>query len=158
MQGVCPCALRLMTTGRSKGIGRTLLHCGSGSPTGGLIGMRVFWGKEHKRFSVVVTPRRDAVGRYVTRGVVPTALFLQLFEQRLGLLEIGGVKALGKPPVDGCQELVGLNALALLLPQATEAHGGPQLQGLGVLVAGHVEGVLKTGCRLLLLRRRDRQE
>ena len=67
MQGLCPCALRLMATDRSKRICRTIVRCRSGSPTGGPIEMRVFWGKAHKRFSTVVTPQRDAVGRCVAR-------------------------------------------------------------------------------------------
>src|SRR4051812_28212635 len=41
-------------------------------------------------------------------GVVCTpVLSLQLVQQHLGLLEVGGVKALGKPAVDGHQQLVG---------------------------------------------------
>src|SRR5712691_3559622 len=48
---------------------------------------------------------------------------LQLLQQRFGLLKIGGVKPLGAPAVDRREELVGLSALALLLPQTTEAHG-----------------------------------
>ena len=72
----------------------------------------------------------------------------------LGLLEIGGVKALGEPAVDRRQQLVGLGALALLLPQPTQAHGGPQLQRLRLLAAGHVEGLLQTGFRLCARRAR----
>jgi hypothetical protein len=45
-------------------------------------------------------------------------------QQRLGLLEVGGIKALGEPAVDGCQQLIGLCALALVLPQAGQAGGG----------------------------------
>jgi hypothetical protein len=43
-------------------------------------------------------------GRSVTRSVVPTALSCQCFEQRLGLLEGCGVKALGEPCIDRRQE------------------------------------------------------
>ena len=43
---------------------------------------------------------------------------------------------------------MGFGALALLLPEASEAHGGPQLPGLGLLATGHVEGLLKAGLRL----------
>ena len=43
-------------------------------------------------------------------------LSLQGFQQGLGLLEVGGVKALGEPAVDLGQELMGIGALALLLP------------------------------------------
>ena len=48
-------------------------------------------------------------------------LALEHLEQRLGLLEVGRVKALCKPAVDRGQQLVGLGALALLLPEATES-------------------------------------
>ena len=50
---------------------------------------------------------------------------LQLFSQRLGLLQVGGVKALGKPTVDRRQQRPRFGPLTLLLPEATEAHGGP---------------------------------
>ena len=49
----------------------------------------------------------------------------QCLQQRLGLLEVRGVKALGEPAVDRCQQRMGFGALALLLPQATQAHGRP---------------------------------
>ena len=44
------------------------------------------------------------------RGVITSR---QLIEQRLGLLEVGGVKALGEPAVDRGQQLAGLGSLAL---------------------------------------------
>jgi hypothetical protein len=49
----------------------------------------------------------------------------QRLHQRLRLLQVGGVKALREPAVDRRQQRVGLGLLALLLPEATEAHGGP---------------------------------
>jgi hypothetical protein len=49
----------------------------------------------------------------------------QLFEQRLGLLQVGGVKALGEPAVDWGQQLARLITLALLLPQVAQAYGRP---------------------------------
>ena len=55
------------------------------------------------------------------------ATLRQRVQQRLGLLEVGGVKTLGEPVVDGRQEVVGLGTLALLLPQAAEAHSRSQL-------------------------------
>src|SRR5262249_44636700 len=44
----------------------------------------------------------------------------KLLQQRLRLLEVSSVKALGEPPVDGCQQLVGLGTFALLLPQPAQ--------------------------------------
>jgi hypothetical protein len=63
------------------------------------------------------------IGRCVTRGVVPFALSCQCFEQRLGLLEVGGVKALGEPVIHRGQEVMGFLAFVLLLPEASEAGG-----------------------------------
>jgi hypothetical protein len=48
----------------------------------------------------------------------------QRFQQRPGLLQIHSVKALGEPAVDRRQQLVGFSALALLLPETSQAHGG----------------------------------
>src|SRR5499427_8006824 len=78
----------------------------------------------------------------------------QLLQQCLRLLEVGRVKPLGEPAVDRCQQLVGFCALALLLPQASQAHSSAQFQGFGLLAAGDVEGLTKTppGFRHLWLR------
>ena len=56
----------------------------------------------------------------------PHRVVLSMCRQHLGLLEVGGVKALGKPLVDGCQQFVGLGVPALL-PQAAQAQCRPQL-------------------------------
>src|SRR5215475_14911880 len=70
---------------------------------------------------------RDGLGRNVAvRHVSITVLCLQLTEQCLGFLEVGGIKALGEPTVDRREALVRLSALALLLPQASKAHGRTQ--------------------------------
>jgi hypothetical protein len=76
----------------------------------------------------------------------------QGLQQRLCVLQVGGVKALGKPTVDRRKQFVCLGPLALLLPEASEAHGGPQLQRLGLLAAGQGEGPLQPGFRLRLRR------
>src|SRR6266446_2786852 len=65
-------------------------------------------------------------------------------QQRLRLLQVGGVKALGEPAVDRDQQLAGFVPLALALPQPAQAHGGPQLQGLGLLAASYGQRLLKT--------------
>src|SRR5919201_6830531 len=67
----------------------------------------------------------------------------ELGQQALGLLQVGSVKAFSEPAVDRCQQLVGLCALALLLPQPGQTRGRPQLQGLGLLLTGDSEGLLK---------------
>src|SRR5256886_14633513 len=53
---------------------------------------------------------------------------------------------------------MGLSGLALLLPEATEPHGGAQLQRFRPLTAGDVQGSLQPGFRLRLRRPRLPQE
>src|SRR5215510_16004521 len=53
------------------------------------------------------------------------ALARELLQQGLGLLQVGGVKALGEPAIDRGQQVMRLLALTLLLPQPAQAHGGP---------------------------------
>ncbi len=74
-------------------------------------------------------------------------------QQRLRLLQVSGVKALGEPTVDRRQQLAGLVPLALALPQPTQTHRGPKLPGLGLLAAGDVEGLMKVGFRLCVMLR-----
>jgi hypothetical protein len=69
----------------------------------------------------------------------------KLLQQRLGLLEICRIKALGEPAVNRCEQLVGFGALALPLPQPSQAHGRPQLQGFRPLTPSDVEGSLEAG-------------
>ena len=76
----------------------------------------------------------------------------ELFQQRLRLLEVGRVKALGEPAIDRRQQRVGFRALALLLPEARQAHGSAQLQRFRLLAAGHVQGPMQPGFRLGRLR------
>src|SRR6266567_271293 len=63
--------------------------------------------------------------------------------QRLGLLEIRRVKPLGEPRVHRRQQVVGLLALPLGLPQAGQAGGGAQLPGAGLLLARDGQGLLE---------------
>jgi hypothetical protein len=76
----------------------------------------------------------------------------QFFHQSLRLLQILGVKPFGEPTVDLSQELARFFLLALALPQAAQAHHRSQLQRLRLLLAGNVDGLLKTrlGFRLRL--------
>ena len=59
------------------------------------------------------------------RTLEPSILVLtgsrHLFEQRLGLLQVGGVEALSEPAIDRREEIVGLSPPALLHPQPREA-------------------------------------
>ena len=56
--------------------------------------------------------------------VVSTGVALrQCLQQRLGLLQVSRIKALGEPMVDWCQEVMGFLAFALLLPESSQAGG-----------------------------------
>ena len=77
-------------------------------------------------------------------------ILCQFLQQRLGLLQVGGVKALGEPAVDWASSARASALLALLLPEATEAHGGPQLQRFRLLAVGDVQGPLQPGFCLRL--------
>ena len=81
----------------------------------------------------------------------PSRFFPQGVEQRLGVLKVGGIKAFGEPTIDRRQQRAGLSALAPALPQATQAHGGTQFEGFGLLLTRHVESVLKTCLGFLLI-------
>src|SRR5262249_17267372 len=76
----------------------------------------------------------------------------QRFQHRLGLLEVGGVKALGEPAVDRGEQVIGCSPLALALPQAAQARGGTEFPRLGLLAARHREGLLEAGCGLGCIR------
>ena len=78
------------------------------------------------------------------KGVSTGDASRQRRQQRLGLLQVGGLKAFSEPAVDRRQQLMGLSALALLSPQPTQAHHRPQLQGVGLLAAGEIEGLRTT--------------
>ena len=69
----------------------------------------------------------------------------QGLEERFGLLQVGGVKALGEPAIDRRQQLAGVGPLALALPQPAQAQRGTELSGLRLLAAGHGQRLLKTG-------------
>ena len=84
------------------------------------------------------------------QGVSTDVVLHQRVQQCLRLLQVSGVESLGEPAVDLGQEPARFKALALLLPEATEAHGGAQLQGFRPLAAGHVQSPLQPGFRLFL--------
>src|SRR5215831_9552475 len=88
-----------------------------------------------------------------SKGVFTGVALRQRVQQRLGLLQVSGVKALGEPAVNRCQQRAGFGLLALLLPQATEAHGSAELPGFSLLAAGHVQGLIETAFRLSEQRR-----
>ena len=82
--------------------------------------------------------------RKVLEGVSIIALFSpgELLQQSFSLLQVGGVKALREPAIDWGQQLAGLAPLTLTFPQAAQAQRRAQFQGLRLLVAGDIEGMV----------------
>ena len=79
-------------------------------------------------------------------------------KERLRVQQVGRVKALGEPAVDRRQELAGLGPFALPLPEPRQARSRAQLQGLGLLAAGDVQGPPQPSFRFCLRRYRPLQE
>ncbi|PON10676.1 hypothetical protein C2W62_48820 [Candidatus Entotheonella serta] len=59
-------------------------------------------------------------------------------EQHLGLTEIRGIKAFGKPVVYWGEKSMTRFAFPLILPKTAQAKSGTQLQRFGVLTASHL--------------------
>src|SRR5262245_29375296 len=97
--------------------------------------------------------RLGSADEKLSYGAIGSSGSRQLFQQRLGLLEVSGIKALGEPAIDWSQQRVGRSTLALALPQAREAYRGTQFPGLGLLAVGNVEGFTKAGFRLRVMLR-----
>jgi hypothetical protein len=68
----------------------------------------------------------------------------QGLKQCPGVLEVSSIKALGEPAIHRRQELSCLGTLALVLPQAAEAHSGAEFQRFCLLATGEVAGVTET--------------
>src|SRR5262245_51654850 len=83
-----------------------------------------------------------------SKGVSARLALCQRLQQCLRLLEVVGVKPLGEPAIDCRQQVVGLGPLALLLPQVSEAGGGAQFPGFGLLTVGDRDGLLEARLRL----------
>src|SRR5829696_1345213 len=60
-------------------------------------------------------------------------LFTQLFEQPLGVRQIGRIEPLREPAVDGHEEITSFDATTLVVPEPGEARGCAQLPELGTL-------------------------
>jgi hypothetical protein len=59
----------------------------------------------------------------------------QLLQQRLRFLQITRVKALREPPVNRSEQFARFAHLALVAPEAREAHGAAEFPGFGLLLA-----------------------
>ena len=64
---------------------------------------------------------------------------MQPIEPRLRFLQITRVKPFGKPPVDRSKCFASLLRLALVTPEACEAHGGAEFPGFSLLLTGDGE-------------------
>lgn len=79
---------------------------------------------------------------------IATCFYSKFRQQRLRVLQIRRVKPFGEPPIDRSEQVIGLLALVLTLPQLCEAHGSAEFEGFGVLRAGDVEGLMEAGFSL----------
>ena len=82
---------------------------------------------------------------YFKAGEIPNPGLRERSKQRSCLLEVCRVKPFGEPPVDGCQEVMGFLAFAVLLPESSQAGGRSSRKGRDVLRSGHVKSVMETG-------------
>ena len=74
-------------------------------------------------------------------GLSNTAISSQLIEQRLCLLQIGGVETLGEPVVDGRYEVRRLPALVFPDQDPCQVRGGSEFEKARFLSAGYAQGI-----------------
>src|SRR5215475_1722648 len=86
-----------------------------------------------------------------SKGVSTGVALHQRVQQCLRLLQVSGVKALGKPAVDRCQQIVGFLALALLLPQFGKAGGRTEFPRLCLLILGYHNSLMEAVLRFSLI-------
>src|SRR6266480_3958746 len=72
-----------------------------------------------------------------------------IVEQRLRVVQVTRVEAFGEPGVERGEEGAGRVALALALPEPRQGGGGAQLERLGLLPPGDLEGLAQERLRLL---------
>src|ERR1051326_4196458 len=106
-------------------------------------------------------PARSA--RSTLRGGVraQSALLLhsgECVQQGPGLLEVSRRQPFCEPAIDGREKLAGFSALALLLPELTQAQRGTEFWQLGTLTARYEQRLLKTALGLQDVRLREQQQ
>src|SRR5437667_6938813 len=79
----------------------------------------------------------------------PAPSIAYLFQQRLRVDEVARVEAFGEPGVERGEEGAGFLALALALPEPRQGGGGAQLERLGLLPPGDLQGLAEERLRLL---------
>src|SRR5436190_21667061 len=72
-----------------------------------------------------------------------------IVEQRLRVLQVARGEAFGEPGVERGEEGAGRVALALAPPEPRQAGGGAQLERLGLLPPGDLQGLVEERLRLL---------
>jgi len=82
----------------------------------------------------------------------------ELVQQCPGLLEVNRRKPFCEPAIDWRQKLAGFCALALLLPEATQAQRGTEFWHLRLLAASHGQRLMKTALGLVCVRAREQQQ
>src|SRR5580693_2258763 len=73
------------------------------------------------------------------RAICGSSSSRQPVEQRLRVLQIARIEALGEPPVNRGQKFARLLHLALGAPEAGEAHGGAKFKGFSLLLTSDSE-------------------
>src|SRR6516165_7211428 len=84
-------------------------------------------------------------------GVSTGVALRQRVQQRLRLVQVRGVKALGEPMVDWREQVIGFLAFALLLPEARQAGGSTEFPGFRLLILGYTDGLMEAGFCVSLL-------
>ena len=82
----------------------------------------------------------------------------QFLQQGFGVLQVRRIKSLRKPTVHGREQVIGVLALALVLPQAGQAGVGAEFPRFGLLVASDIKGLAEAVFGLGLIWRRLFQE
>ena len=89
-----------------------------------------------RRLRGIVAGRRPAL-EVAYSGSSNEPLRRQLLKQRLCLLQVARVEPFGEPAVHRSEQFASLLRLALVAPEACEAHGGAEFPGRSLLLAGH---------------------
>src|SRR5262245_6153950 len=92
----------------------------------------------HKRMSALGQKRTHAL-----QQIAFGSSYGQLVQQRLGLFELGHVKAFRKRTVDRHEKVMSLPPFALIRQEFRKGVGRAQLQGPRRLISGYVDGFLK---------------
>ncbi len=88
----------------------------------------------------------------------PFSLFLQRIQLLSCLLKIRSLESFGEPGIAFGQQVSTLCCSSLLPKQASQAHRGPQFEGLGFLTASHLQRFPEAGLGLDFVSRRKEKQ